>query len=390
MRQDIIVPRVSESTEEGVLVTWFVEPGASVHEGDLVAEVQVEKMSAEVRAAADGTIELLVEPGGLVVQGRPIAVLDTDGRTAAATPAPEPAAAAAIPTGEAPSPPAEAPSVEREVIPGGTVAASPIARRLARELGVDLSTVTGTGPDGRIVEADVRAAATRGPAVTPAATKVEPITPMRRVIAQRLRDGLLATAQLTLTAEADVTRLGDALAYGPAGRRLSWTAAVVRAVALALGDHPRVAATWTDAGLRPADSIDVGVAVALDDGLIAVVIRDVPSKDLERIDDEIGELAERARSARLAEAESQGAVFTVTNLGGHRIDAFTPLLDPPQSAILGVGRARERPAVVDGAIVARTLVVLSLTVDHRVVDGAPAAAFLNRVVALLEDPGQLR
>lgn len=382
MRQDIIVPRVSENTEEGILVTWFVEPGASVREGDLVAEVQVEKMSAEVRAAADGTIELLVEPGGLVVQGRPIAVLDTDGRTAA-TPASSPAEAASVPD-------AEGPSVEREVIPGATVAASPIARRLARELGVDLMTVTGTGPNGRIVEADVRAAAPGGPARRPAAAKLEPITPMRRVIAQRLRDGLLATAQLTLTAEADVTRLGNALAHGPAGRRLSWTAAVVRAVALALRDHPRVAATWTDAGLRPADSTDVGVAVALDDGLIAVVIRDVPSKDLERIDDEIGELVERARSARLTEAESKGAVFTVTNLGGYRIDAFTPLLDPPQSAILGVGRARERPAVVDGAIVARTQVVLSLTVDHRVVDGAPAAAFLDRVVAMLEDPDQLR
>jgi pyruvate dehydrogenase E2 component (dihydrolipoamide acetyltransferase) len=215
---------------------------------------------------------------------------------------------------------------------------------------------------------------------------------MRRVIAERLRNGLRDTAQLTLTAEADVTRLAGILADETVrtGRRATWTAACVRATAFALLDHPRVAATWTDAGLRPAERIDIGVAVALDDGLVATVVRDVPARNLAQVDREIADLAERARSARLDEREMHGAVFTVTNLGGFRIDAFTPLLDPPQTAILGVGRARERPAVVDGAVVARTLVVLSLTVDHRVVDGAPAAAFLDRVVAILEDPDLLR
>ena len=379
MRQDIIVPRVSENSEEGVLVTWFVEPGAAVHQGDLVAEVQVEKTSAEVRAAGDGTIELLVEPGGVVVQGHPIAVLDTDG-----PPAAEPGGATQA---------ARQDAVARAAPPEHAVAASPIARRLAAELGVHLASVAGSGPDGRIVEADVRAAAAgaAAAAVGPGPALV-PITPMRRVIAQRLRDGLLGTAQLTLTAEADVTSLSDVLAEATAGSgsRATWTAAVVRAVALALREHPRVAATWTDAGLRPAERIDIGVAVALDDGLVAPVVRDVPSKGFGQIDREIADLAERARSARLEERETQGAVFTVTNLGGHRIDAFTPLLDPPQSAILGVGRARQRPAVVDGTIVPRTLVVLSLTIDHRVVDGAPAAAFLDQVAAALEDPDLLR
>jgi pyruvate dehydrogenase E2 component (dihydrolipoamide acetyltransferase) len=383
MRQDIIVPRVSENTEEGVLVTWFVEPGTTVHEGDLVAEVQVEKISAEVRAAGDGTIELLVEPGGIVVQGHPIAVLDTDGRSAAAGAG----AAGVLPSEAAAAPPA-----------GRTVAASPIARRLAAELGVDLASLAGSGPDGRIVEADVRAAAagaagsSAAPIAAPTGPALVPLTPMRRVIAERLRNGLRDTAQLTLTAEADVTRLAGILADETArtGRRATWTAACVRAAALALRDHPRIAATWTDAGLRPAELIDIGVAVALDDGLVATVVRDVPGKDLAQIDRLIADLAERARSARLDERETQGAVFTVTNLGAYRIDAFTPLLDPPQTAILGVGRARERPAVVDGAVVARTLVVLSLTADHRVVDGAPAAAFLDRVVTILEDPDLLR
>lgn len=385
MRQDIIVPRVSENTEEGVLVTWFVEPGATVHEGDLVAEVQVEKMTAEVRAAADGTIALLVEPGGIVVQGHPIAVLDSDRRSGAAS---------------AEAPPVQAPTIAPSAAPAGrTIAASPIARRLAAELGIDLASIAGSGPDGRIVEADVRAAAdsARGPAeaskeAAPRGTALLPLTPMRRVIAERLRNGLRDTAQLTLTAEADVSRLAAHLADLTArtGRRATWTAATVRAVALALLDHPRLAATWTEAGFRPAERIDIGVAVALDDGLIATVVRDAPASGLEQLDREIADLAERARSARLDERETHGAVFTVTNLGGHRIDAFTPLLDPPQSAILGVGRARPRPVVVDDAIVVRTLVVLSLTVDHRVVDGEPAAAFLDRVVALLEDPALLR
>ena len=154
-------------------------------------------------------------------------------------------------------------------------------------------------------------------------------------------------------------------------------------------DHPRLGATWTDHGLRSPERIDIGVAVALDEGLVAPVVRDAAAKSLAELDREIADFAERARSARLTEGEMQGAVFTVTNLGGHRIDAFTPLLDPPQTAILGLGRARPRPAVVDGVIAARTLIVLSLTFDHRVVDGAPAAAFLDQVVGTLEDPARL-
>ncbi len=373
MRQDILVPRISESVEEGILVTWFVEPGATVREGDLVAEVQVEKISAEVRAPASGTLELLVEPGGVIVQGHPIAVLE-------AIEQPVEAASAHAPVS---APPAVAP-----VAPvGQPVAASPAARRLALELGIDLASITGTGPGGRIVEADVRAPEGEG---RPRAGLVG-FTPMRRAIAERMRSGLFETAQLTLTAEADVTALADLLAALSARseERATYTAAAVRASALALRDHPRLGAAWTDEGLRLPERIDIGVAVALDDGLIVPVVRQADAKSLEQLDREIADLAERARSARLAEVETRGAVFSVTNLGGYRIDAFTPLLNPPQAAILGLGRARRRPAVIDGAIIARTLVVLSLTFDHRVVDGVPAAAFLDQVIAALEDPGRL-
>jgi pyruvate dehydrogenase E2 component (dihydrolipoamide acetyltransferase) len=382
MRQDIVAPRVSESVEEGILVTWFVEPGTMVREGDLVAEVQVEKISAEVRAPIGGRVaELLVAPGAVIFQGHPIAVLETAGEAGEPAPAETPPAVQpAAPPGVTAAPPAGAP-------PAIPPPASPVARRLALELGVDLASISGSGPGGRIVEADVRAAAA-APRPSP---ELVPLTPMRRAIAGRLRAGLLEAAQLTLTAEADVTDLAALLAAASAasGRRATYTAAAVRASALALRDHPRLAATWTEEGLRLPGRSDVGVAVALEDGLVVPVVRDAAAKSLEELDREIADLAERARSARLTLDETQGAVFSVTNLGAYRVDAFTPLLDPPQTAILGLGRARPRPAVVGQTVAVRTLAVLSLTFDHRVVDGAPAAAFLDQVVATLEDPGRL-
>ena len=375
MRQEILMPTLSEDVEEGVLVAWFVLPGGSVSAGELVAEVQVEKVSEEVRAPADGVLaEALVAPGGVVRQGTPIAVLEVGAGAAEGAPAPTAAPPAVVPGGSGPP-------------------ASPSARRLARELGVPLPALAGSGPGGRIVEADVRAAAEAGGGATPAAPPAgaAPLSPMRRTVATRLTAGLREAAQFTLTGEADATALAAELARLTAewGRRAGYTEAIVRACALALRDHPRVARQWSEDGLVGAASIDVGVAVSVDDGLIVPVIRAADAKDLESLNREIAEIAERARSGQTTAEETRGAVFSVTSLGAHRIDAFTPLLDLPQAAILGVGRARPRPAVVDGELVARTLMVLSLTVDHRVIDGDPAAAFLDRVLALLEDPPAL-
>jgi pyruvate dehydrogenase E2 component (dihydrolipoamide acetyltransferase) len=380
MRREIEMPRLSEAVDEGVLVTWLVEPGATVREGDLIAEVQVEKASSEVRAPAPGRLEqLLFAAGDVVRQGAPIAFLETLEPAEAAGPAPAAVAGAGA---AAPQP------STLEIV------ASPSAKRPARELGVDLRSITGSGPGGRIVEADVAAAVapSAGGGEPGPGAAVEPLSAMRRTIAERLRSGLVSTAQLTLTAEADVTELAERLAgwSSGAGRRITYTEAIVLACALALREHPRVAASWSDHGLVRAKRIDIGVAVALDEGLIVPVVRDADNKDLPSLGREIADLAERARSGTLAPADADGACFSVTNLGAYRIDAFTPLLNPPQTAILGVGRARLRAAVVDGAIVPRTLVVLSLTFDHQVVDGAPAAAFLATVVGILEQPQQLR
>ena len=392
MRHDVLMPAVSDEVEEGVLVTWFVEPGATVAEGDLVAEVQVQKVSIDVNAPVAGRVaELLAVQGDAIRQGTPIAVIETAGT------------AAEVPGGEVSGMPAAAAPVGAAATPtGAPLPSSPAARRVAGELGVDLAAVRGSGPGGRIVEEDVRAAAAGAPpAPAPAAApgampvpgggRLAPISPVRRAIADRLQGWLSSTAQLTLTAEADVTDLEGLLAERSAawGRRASYTEAAVRALALALRDHPGAGARWTDRGLALPEGMHIGVAVALEEGLIVPVVRHADTKDLERLNAEVADLAERARDGRLAPAETEGGVASVTNLGAYGIDAFTPLLNPPQTAILGLGRARPRPAIVDGAVAVRTLVVLSLTFDHRVIDGAPAAAVLAEVVDLLEHADRL-
>ncbi|HUY74392.1 MAG TPA: dihydrolipoamide acetyltransferase family protein [Candidatus Dormibacteraeota bacterium] len=381
MHREVLMPRLAEEAEEGVVVTWFVEPGAPVSEGDLLAELQVAKVSSEMHSPFSGrVVQLLVEPGGVARQGIPIAVIE-EGEAAAPS-------VRSVP---------EAVTAAAEKLPAaGPAPASPSARRLARELGVDLAGFTGSGPGGRIVEADVQAAAARKAggerkAVATGGPRIEPLTPMRRAIAERLTTWLGSTAQLTLTAEADLTALAEELERlgSGSGRRASYLEAVVRALALALRNHPAVGARWTDNGLAYSDRCDIGVAVALADGLIAPVVRDADRKDLATLGGEIAELAERARAGSLKPTEVEGGALSVTNLGAYRIDAFTPLLHPPQTAILGMGRARSRPAVIGGEIVPRLLMVLSLTFDHRVVDGAPAAAFLTEVVGLLEEPAAL-
>jgi pyruvate dehydrogenase E2 component (dihydrolipoamide acetyltransferase) len=390
MRHELVMPRICDTTDQGIVVAWFVELGTLVEKDQLIAEVQVEKTSVEIQAPASGRlVEIRVAPGAPVTQGGVFGVIEAGSENCASPPAVA-LQAATIP----------APNLRRDSESSSPAAgrsgppASPAARRLARELGVAIDSLAGSGPGGRIVEADVRAAAGRQTAERPAppsSARREPLTPMRRAIADRLCTWLASTAQVTTTAEADVTALAAELAkpLQNGGQRISYTAAATRACALALAAHPRVAACWNDVELVYPERVDIGIAVSLNDGLIVPVVRSADTKDLLTLSREIADLAVRARSARLAPEESLGGVFSISNMGAFQVDAATPLLNPPQTAILGMGRARPRPAVVDGALAVRTLLVLSLTFDHRVLDGVPAATFLTEVIRLLEAPDRL-
>ena len=381
------MPQLAQEVEEGVVVTWFVELGDAVSEGQLLAEVQVQKVSVEVPSPVTGRVaQLLAGAGQVVRQGDPIAVIEESGGEQPSAPEAEPTAAAIGAAGDAVS---QGPARPSPI-------ASPAARRLARELSLDLTSIVGSGTGGRITERDVEAA--RQAAASPLsaveltyAAGVEPLGPLRQSIAERLVSWQAATAQLTLVAEADVSDLATMLgeSASKSGTAVGYLAAVVKTCATSLSRHVRLGARWSGQALLLPHQFDINVAVSLPDGLITPAVRAVEGKNIVTISAEIAELAERARSRVLTPSETEGGVFTVSNLGAHRIDAFTPLLNPPQVAILGIGQARRRAVVVDEVIVPRTMMTLSLTFDHRALDGVPAAAFLADLLGLLEQPGWL-
>jgi len=267
------------------------------------------------------------------------------------------------------------------------VQATPLARRIAEEEGLDLSQIPGTGPGGRITEEDVLRAleGRRAPAAPP---RVVPFTGMRQAIAERMMESLHSMAQLTLTTRADVTELVGLreILSQRWNVRLSYTDFITKATALALKEHPILNSALVGEEIVLHEDVHIGVAVALEEGLIVPVIRHADRKSILEIHQTVQDLAERARKGELSVDEVTGSTFTVTNLGMYGIDAFTPIINPPEVAILGVGRILEELSLVNGQVAARSRIVLSLTIDHRIVDGAPGAAFLQTVVRYLEHP----
>jgi pyruvate dehydrogenase E2 component (dihydrolipoamide acetyltransferase) len=335
---EVMMPVITASGEEAVVTAWFVDEGGTCAEGQLIAEVQAEKISAEVNAPAAGYV---VEPVAIkepVPQGSPICRISES--------APVTASAAVTSAGPAQS----------------RVAASPAAKRIARELGVDLATIRGTGPEGRITEADVRAA---GPS---------PVGGLRAVIARNMRRSHAETAPVTLHSSVD---LGSE-------QPSQITASVVKAVAETLALHPHLNGHREGDTFIPAEVANVAVAIQTDDGLVAPVVRDPAGRNLDEVAAAIRDLAGRAEAKTLAAEDFADATFTVTNLGVFGVDGFTPIINLPQVAILGVGAVRRVPAFDQtGAVSARYETVLSLTFDHAFVDGAPAAAFLRDLGAAL-------
>src|SRR5579859_33648 len=403
MATEVVLPKLGLTQEEGTVVRWIKPEGSRVAKGEPLFEVMTDKATIEVEAPASGVLlRILVPEGATAPVAAPIALIGEPGeRVAAGAP---PATAAPV------APRAAQPSVSvfgSNAAAGSTVAprdgrvrVSPRARVLAASHGVDLRALRGSGPDGRIIERDVQRALDAGARGTGAAAAVPaaPVVPaavsarMRAVIARRMTESLQSTAQLTLTTEEDMAEASKLREEAGAelerrgGARPTFTDLIVRAAAIALRDHPRLNARWTGGGARLLPEIHVGVAVALDEGLVVPVIRHADRAALAEISAALRDLSERARTFRLAPAEMEGGTFTVTNLGMYDVDAFTPILNPPEAAILGAGRVHRRPVAVDDRVEVRPVMALSLTFDHRVVDGAPAAQFLQRVKHVLEHP----
>lgn len=343
------MPVITQAGEDGVVTAWLVDEGARVSVGTLIAEVQAEKVAEDIAAPADGIVSGLVPINQPVPQGQPICRI--------------------LESADAPIAPAAVAAAPRAGAPAGTrVVASPAAKRLAQELGVDLSRVTGTGPQGRVSEADVAAAAEPGDGAAA-------MTGLRAVIARNMRESAARTAAVTLTTRAEVV--------GPVPGEI--TAWVISCAAKALKDHPYLNGTADGDRFVAGEDVHVAVAVQTDEGLVAPVVRNAAELTVHEIADTLRQLAERARSRSLSASDFADATFSVSNLGGYGIDAFTPIVNPPQVAILGVGALRRLPVFDDaGDVVARASMTLSLTFDHAFVDGAPAAAFLAQLRKLLE------
>jgi len=388
MAQEIVLPQWGMEMQEATIVKWLKQEGDPIREGEPLVEVETAKIETEIESIASGVVAHILVPEGATVPIRTVlAVVAAAGeqvpRPAGAAPALA-AAAATAPASRspvAPVPPRRAAQAAGEVMPA--------ARRLAQRSGIDLSQVQGTGPRGRILIEDVERAiaAPARPTVQPA--QAVPIKGIRQTIATRMLQSLQSMAQVTLTTEVDVTdamQLREGLARQWKDGGLSPLHLVIKATARALKEHPRMNALQKAHEVELAQEVNIGVAVSLQEGLIVPTIRRADEKRLAEIASESHELANKAREGKASYDEVTGGTFTITNLGAYGIDAFTPIINAPQVGILGVGRVVEKPVVYRGEIARRAMVFLSLTFDHRVIDGAPAAEFLRTLRDHLEDP----
>ena len=393
MAVEVVMPKFGLTMTEGTIQQWFKSEGDAIKAGEALFEVETEKVLYEVEAPADGTVaKLLYAIEAVVGVGLPVAIIAEAGEEVAEVAA-RYADAAAAPVA---APPEPAPVAASAAPPAaeekrGRVPVTPAARKLAKEHDIDLSGVTGTGPRGRVTREDVQkiidsggqAAPPPAPTATPTAAEDIPLRGMRKVIAERMHQSLQGSAQLTISTEVDVTQLIDRRQEVRQEFNVTYTDFIVQACAHALRQHPRMNASLEGNVIHMHNDIHVGLAVALDEGLIVPVVRDADKKSLKDIAAEAKTLAEKARASQLKLEEVSGGTFTVSNLGMYGVDAFTPIINAPQSGILGVGRIVEKPVIYRGEITKRSMMVLSLTFDHRVIDGAPAGAFLQTVADLL-------
>jgi pyruvate dehydrogenase E2 component (dihydrolipoyllysine-residue acetyltransferase) len=404
LASEIKLPRLGQGMESGTIVKWLKSEGERVEKGEPLYELDTDKVTQEVEADASGVLLRIAVQEGEVPVGRTIAVIGEEGEEVPASmnggeePPPR-SAESDVQTVEAPAqePSREAPA-KREVSvesDGGRVKASPLARRIARERGIDLSSVAGTGPEGRIVAEDVeRAQVGAAPPLAPAAAPVpageverRELTNVRKTIARRLTEAWqipvfqLQTSVDMTRAKALVERLRDG------GTKATVTDVLTRVCADALMRHREVNAQWTDDAILLFPTANIGIAVAAPQGLVVPVIHGAERLRLAEIAAARADVVGRAREGKLTREDLENGTFTISNLGMFRVERFTAVLNPPQAAIVAVGATEEKPVAVDGEVVVRPMLTLTATFDHRAVDGAPAANFLQTAKELLEEPG---
>jgi pyruvate dehydrogenase E2 component (dihydrolipoamide acetyltransferase) len=418
MSTNILMPALSPTMTEGKLARWLKKEGEAVKSGDVLAEIETDKATMEVEAVDEGYLAKIVVPDGTdgVAVNAVIGVL-TETRGGAVE-APK-AAAAPAPPKEVPTPVAVTAAAPAPVAAAANghdrVFASPLARRMAKQAGIDLSAIKGTGPNGRIVKADLDAApAAAAPAAAPAATpapvaapkaaapapvitaphKKIPNSSMRKVIAKRLLESKQNVPHFYLTTNIEIDALLKLRAElnakspkdGPSAFKLSVNDLVIKASALALRRHPHVNSTYTEEAIIAYDDVDISIAVAIPDGLITPIIRKADLLGLAAISNAMKDLGARAKAGKLKPEEFQGGGFSISNLGMFGIAEFSAIINPPQSAILAVGAGEKRAVVKNDALAIATVMTVTLSCDHRVVDGALGAEFLATLKALIEDP----
>lgn len=428
MAKIIGLPKLSPTMEEGTLVRWAKSEGETIEVDELLAEVETDKATMEFRSFDRGVLLAILVPAGETLRAdQPVAIVGNAGEdvsaliasarsgaaaapTAAVTSAAAPGATAAPASAAAPatsaSPAVTAPlaSASPALVDAGRVLASPLVRRVAREQGISLAGVSGSGPHGRIVKRDLdgaetaSGAAVAAPAVLVArvsgerlAARVEKPSATRKTIARRLLESKQTIPHYYLTLDVEVTELVAArialnAALEKEGEKVSLNDLVIKACALALRRSPSVNSSWIDDQIHFHQVVDISVAVAIPDGLVTPVVRDADQKGVVAISRDVRELASRAKAKKLGLAEMTGGTFSISNLGMFGVDSFAAVINPPEGAILAVGSVRDEPVVRHGAVVPGKRMGITLSADHRVVDGAVAAQFLALVRGYLENP----
>ena len=392
MSTDVIMPALGFDMTEGLLARWLKNEGDPVEKGQAIAEIETEKATVEIEAVAAGILaRIIVHAGETVPVGTLIGVIAEAGEGVAAGSAPAPAP-------PAPPPPAPVPEAGDGAVPSrARVKASPVARKMAGEAGLDLSRIKGTGPDGRVVERDVQAAIAAGSAPAPSGVPAGPapgaavpLNRMRKTIARRMTESKASAPHFYITVEInmdDAMKMREQLnALAPEAERISVNDLVVAAAARTLARFPVMNASYREDNLEMHPQVNIGIVVALDEGLIPPVLRDADKKPLKRIAAESRALAERARTNKLRTDDLGGGTFTVSNLGMFDVDEFIAIINPPEAAILAVGAVTRRPVAAAGEVRIAPLMKTTLSVDHRVADGAQAARFLQEFKKLLENP----